>query len=53
VRLADGRIVCGIAAGIAGDGALQLRTRRGLRDVHAAQTVTARPTRISKTEGPA
>ena len=53
VRLADGRVVTGIAAGIAGDGALQLRTHRGLRDVHAAQTVTARPALTSRTEGSA
>lgn len=42
VRLADGRVISGIAAGVAGDGALQLRTRRGLREVHAARAVHAR-----------
>lgn len=42
VRLTDGRVLAGIAAGIAGDGALQLRTRRGVREVHSAQVVTAR-----------
>jgi BirA family biotin operon repressor/biotin-[acetyl-CoA-carboxylase] ligase len=44
VRLADGRVLAGIAAGIAGDGALQLRTRRGLQDIHSARIVTARAT---------
>jgi BirA family biotin operon repressor/biotin-[acetyl-CoA-carboxylase] ligase len=35
VRLADGRSVTGIAAGLAGDGGLQLRTRAGLRAVRS------------------
>lgn len=42
LRLADGRVLAGIAAGIAGDGALQLRTRHGIREVHSARVVTAR-----------
>lgn len=42
VRLADGRVVSGEAAGIGGDGALRLRTRGGLREVHSARIVTAR-----------
>ena len=33
VRLADGRLLAGVAAGLATDGALQLRTRGGLRTV--------------------
>jgi BirA family biotin operon repressor/biotin-[acetyl-CoA-carboxylase] ligase len=33
VRLADGRTVSGVAAGIAQSGALRLQTRRGIRDV--------------------
>jgi BirA family transcriptional regulator, biotin operon repressor / biotin---[acetyl-CoA-carboxylase] ligase len=43
VRLADGRLVAGIAAGLAADGALQLRTRRGLRTVRNGSVVLARP----------
>lgn len=35
VRLADGRTLTGIAAGLAGDGGLQLRTRGGLRAVRS------------------
>jgi BirA family biotin operon repressor/biotin-[acetyl-CoA-carboxylase] ligase len=42
VRLADGRVISGEAAGISGDGALRLRTRGGLRDIHSASIVTAR-----------
>jgi BirA family biotin operon repressor/biotin-[acetyl-CoA-carboxylase] ligase len=41
VRLADGRVVAGLAAGLAADGALQLRTRRGLRTVHSGRVVSA------------
>ncbi len=33
VRLADGRVVSGVAAGVAASGALRLRTRAGLREV--------------------
>jgi BirA family biotin operon repressor/biotin-[acetyl-CoA-carboxylase] ligase len=40
VRLADGRVVAGRAAGLAADGALQLRTRRGLRTVHSGRVVS-------------
>jgi BirA family transcriptional regulator, biotin operon repressor / biotin---[acetyl-CoA-carboxylase] ligase len=43
VRLADGRLVSGVAAGIAGDGALRLHTRNGPRDIHSARIVTVRP----------
>ena len=41
VRLEDGRTVAGTAAGVAPDGALQLRTRRGLRTVHNGRVVSA------------
>lgn len=40
VRLADGRTLSGIAEGIAPDGALRLRTRAGLRALHAARIVS-------------
>jgi BirA family biotin operon repressor/biotin-[acetyl-CoA-carboxylase] ligase len=42
VRLADGRSVTGIAAGLAEDGALSLRTRAGLRSVRSGRVVSAR-----------
>jgi BirA family transcriptional regulator, biotin operon repressor / biotin---[acetyl-CoA-carboxylase] ligase len=42
VRLADGRRVAGIAAGLADDGALLLRTRRGLRSVRSGSVTRAR-----------
>jgi BirA family biotin operon repressor/biotin-[acetyl-CoA-carboxylase] ligase len=41
VRLADGRVVAGLAAGLAADGALQLRTRRGVRTVRSGRVVSA------------
>ncbi len=41
VRLADGRVVAGVAEGLAADGALQLRTRRGLRTVRNGHVVSA------------
>lgn len=41
VRLADGRMVAGMAAGLAPDGALQLRTPRGLRTVRNGRVVSA------------
>lgn len=41
VRLADGRVVAGLAEGLAPDGALQLRTRRGLRAVRSGRVVSA------------
>ena len=40
VRLADGRVVAGTAAGLAADGALQLRTQRGLRTVRNGRVVS-------------
>ncbi len=43
VRLADGRTVSGIAAGIAPSGALRLHTRAGLRDVASGRVISARP----------
>ena len=43
VRLADGRVVAGVASGLADDGGLRLRTARGLRTVHSATVVAARP----------
>lgn len=43
VRLANGRRVVGVAAGLAADGALQLRTRRGLRTVRSGSVLTGRP----------
>lgn len=42
VRLADGRRVAGIAAGLADDGALLLRTRQGLRSVRSGSVTRAR-----------
>jgi BirA family biotin operon repressor/biotin-[acetyl-CoA-carboxylase] ligase len=41
VRLDNGRTVAGTAAGVAPDGALQLRTRRGLRTVRNGRVVSA------------
>jgi len=41
VRLADGRVLAGVAAGLAADGALQLRTRGGLRTVRNGRVVLA------------
>ena len=43
VRLADGRVIAGVASGLAEDGGLRLRTARGLRTVHSATVVAARP----------
>jgi BirA family biotin operon repressor/biotin-[acetyl-CoA-carboxylase] ligase len=43
VRVADGRVLTGVASGLAEDGALRLRTARGLRTVHSARVVAARP----------
>jgi BirA family biotin operon repressor/biotin-[acetyl-CoA-carboxylase] ligase len=41
VRLADGRTVSGIAAGLAPNGALRLRTRGGTRDVTSGRILSA------------
>ena len=43
VRLADGRVLAGVASGLAEDGALRLLTARGMRAVHSARVVAARP----------
>ena len=43
VRLADGRVLAGVPAGLAEDGALRLRTRTGVRALHSGRVVTARP----------
>lgn len=45
VRLADGRMLSGVAAGLAPGGALRLRTRAGLRDVPDGR-VTERASRV-------
>lgn len=45
VRLADGRLLSGVAAGLAPDGALRLRTRAGMRDV-ADGRVTENASRV-------
>jgi BirA family biotin operon repressor/biotin-[acetyl-CoA-carboxylase] ligase len=42
VRLADGRTVSGVAAGLAEDGGLQLRTRAGIRAIHSGRVVSSR-----------
>lgn len=43
VRLADGRIISGVARGLAEDGGLRLATRAGLRAVHSGRVVSSRP----------
>ena len=47
VRTADGRIVTGIADGVAPDGGLLLRTRRGVQCIHSGSVVRAAGTRES------
>jgi len=42
LRLADGRSISGIGAGLAADGALRLVTRRGERAVYSGRIVSAR-----------
>ena len=42
VRLADGRVVAGVADGLADDGGLRLRTRSGVRAVRSGRVVSAR-----------
>lgn len=49
VRFADGRVLSGVARGLAEDGALRLQTARGLRTVHSARVVAARPLIIGRT----
>ena len=43
LRLADGSVVAGIHAGVAEDGAMRLRTRDGVRALHSARVISARP----------
>jgi BirA family biotin operon repressor/biotin-[acetyl-CoA-carboxylase] ligase len=43
VKLADGRSISGIGAGLAADGALRLLTRRGEQAVHSGRIVAAEP----------
>ena len=42
VRLADGRTVSGVAAGLGADGSLQLHTRQGTRSVTSGRVLSAR-----------
>src|SRR5437016_3859947 len=43
VRLADGRVISGVASGLADDGGLRLRTRDGLRAVRNGHVLSATP----------
>lgn len=43
VRLADGRVLTGVAAGLADDGGLRLNTRGGVRAVRSGRVVSSRP----------
>ena len=43
LRLADGSVVAGIDAGVAEDGAMRVRTRNGVRALHSARVISARP----------
>jgi BirA family biotin operon repressor/biotin-[acetyl-CoA-carboxylase] ligase len=43
LRLADGRVLTGVARGLDEDGALRLQTARGLRAVRSATVLRARP----------
>jgi BirA family biotin operon repressor/biotin-[acetyl-CoA-carboxylase] ligase len=42
VRLADGRVMSGLASGLADDGSLQLATRKGVQAVRSGRVVSAR-----------
>jgi BirA family biotin operon repressor/biotin-[acetyl-CoA-carboxylase] ligase len=42
VRLADGRVLTGVASGLAEDGGLRLLTRSGMRAVHSGRVVSSR-----------
>jgi BirA family biotin operon repressor/biotin-[acetyl-CoA-carboxylase] ligase len=42
VRLADGRVLAGVADGLAEDGGLRLRTRAGMRAIRSGRVVSAR-----------
>jgi len=41
VRLADGRVLTGVARGLDEDGALRLQTARGMRAVRSARVLRA------------
>jgi BirA family biotin operon repressor/biotin-[acetyl-CoA-carboxylase] ligase len=43
LRLADGRVVSGVARGLDGDGGLRLQTAKGVRTVRSARVLRARP----------
>jgi BirA family biotin operon repressor/biotin-[acetyl-CoA-carboxylase] ligase len=43
VRLADGRVLTGLARGLDGDGGLRLETKTGLRAVRSGRVLSARP----------
>src|SRR5712692_4562697 len=43
VRLADGRVLIGLARGLDGEGGLRLETRAGLRSVRSGRVLSARP----------
>jgi BirA family biotin operon repressor/biotin-[acetyl-CoA-carboxylase] ligase len=43
VRLADGRVLTGVARGLDGDGGLRLQTRAGVRAVRNGRILSARP----------
>lgn len=43
VRLADGRVLTGVARGLADDGGLRLQTRGGVRAVRSGRVVSSRP----------
>src|SRR5262245_18060955 len=43
VRLADGRVLTGVASGLEPDGALRLATRGGMRAVRSGRVIQARP----------
>jgi BirA family biotin operon repressor/biotin-[acetyl-CoA-carboxylase] ligase len=43
IRLANGRSISGLGAGLAADGALRLITRRGEAAIHSGRIVSARP----------
>lgn len=43
VRLADGRTISGIAAGLGEGGSLRIRTKRGIQAVTSGRVVSARP----------
>src|SRR5258706_3106925 len=42
VRLADGRVLTGVASGLESDGALRLATRGGMRTIRSGRVVSAR-----------